>query len=68
MMSNSNEKYPQFRQVVHLYVPDVDSVFESAIQAGCEIIHKPVEQQGDPDKRGTFIDIAGNIWSIGTQK
>ena len=67
MLGDSSDKYPPIQIVIHVYVPDVDKTFEKAIEAGCEIIEKPKQQENDPDRRGTFKDFAGNMWSIGTQ-
>ena len=67
MLGDSSDKYPPAPLVMHVYVPDVDKIFEKAIEAGCEIVEKPKHQENDPDKRGTFRDFAGNMWSIGTQ-
>ncbi len=67
MISDSSDKYPPVPLVMHVYVPDVDKTFEKAIRDGCEIIERPKESEGDPDRRGTFKDFAGNIWSVGTQ-
>jgi len=67
MLGDSSDKYPPVSLVMHVYVPDVDKTFEKAIEAGCEIVEKPKQQEHDPDKRGTFRDFAGNMWSIGTQ-
>ena len=67
MIGDSSEKFPPVPLVIHVYVPDVDKTFDRAIKAGCEIIQKPRQQGNDPDKRGTFKDFAGNMWSIGTQ-
>jgi uncharacterized glyoxalase superfamily protein PhnB len=67
MLGDSSEKYPPVPIVMHVYVADVDKTFEKAIEAGCEIIEKPKQQENDPDRRGTFKDFAGNMWSIGTQ-
>lgn len=67
MLGDSSDKYPPVQIVIHVYVPDVDKTFEKAIEAGCEILEKPKQQENDPDRRGTFKDFAGNIWSIGTQ-
>lgn len=67
MLSDSTENYPAIRSVLHFYVPDVYKTFERAIQQGCKSIEEPNQKPGDPDVRGTFYDIAGNIWSIGTQ-
>lgn len=67
MLSNSTKEYPAMRLVMHVYVPNMDEIFEKAISAGCEIIDKPKTREGDPDKRGTFKDFAGNMWSVATQ-
>lgn len=68
MLGNSSDKYPPVALVMHVYVPDVDHTFERAIKAGCEVIEPPKVLDGDPDKRATFKDFAGNMWSVGTQK
>lgn len=67
MIGNSSEKYPPVTIVIHVYVSDVDQVFKKAVDAGCEIIEQPKEREGDPDRRATFKDFAGNMWSVGTQ-
>jgi uncharacterized glyoxalase superfamily protein PhnB len=67
MLGDSSDKYPPIQNVIHVYVPNVDKTFEKAIEAGCEIIERPKQQENDPDRRGTFNDFAGNMWSIGTQ-
>ena len=67
MLGDSSDKFPPIPLVMHVYVPNVDKTFERAIEAGCEIVEKPKEREGDPDRRATFKDFAGNIWSVGTQ-
>ena len=67
MVGDSSDKYPPVPMVMHVYVADADKTFEKAIEAGCEIIEKPKQQVNDPDRRGTFKDFAGNMWSVGTQ-
>ncbi len=67
MLGDSSDKFPPVQLVMHIYVPNVDETFEKAIKAGCEIIEKPKEREGDPDRRATFKDYAGNLWSVGTQ-
>ena len=54
--------------LLHVYVPDVDAVFEKAIKLGCTALETPREREGDPDRRGSFRDFAGNVWSVATQK
>lgn len=67
MLGDSSERYPPVPLVMHVYVPDVDETFERAIRAVCEIIERPKEREGDPDRRATFKDFAGNMWSDGAQ-
>ena len=67
MMGDSSDQFPPIKQLVHVYVSNVDEVFDRAIKAGCISIEPPTQRDGDPDKRGTFKDFAGNTWSIGTQ-
>ena len=67
MFGNSSDKYPPNKLLCHVYVQDVDKIFKKAIELGCEPIEKPNQQEGDPDRRGSFKDFAGNEWSIGTQ-
>lgn len=67
MLGDSSEKFPPITLVLHVYVPNVDETFEKAVKAGCEILEPPKEREGDPDRRATFKDFAGNIWSVGTQ-
>jgi len=66
MIGDSSSQFPPVPIVIHVYVPDVDKTFERAVEAGCEIVQKP-KQGNDPDRRATFKDFAGNIWSVGTQ-
>lgn len=67
MISDSTDKYPPVPLIMHVYVPNVDETFKKAIQVGCEIVEQPKQNDGDPDRRGTFKDFAGNMWSVGTQ-
>ncbi|MDT0647529.1 VOC family protein [Zunongwangia sp. F260] len=67
MFGNSSDKFPPNKLLTHIYVPNVDNVFQKAIDLGCEPLEKPKEREGDPDRRGSFRDFAGNVWSIGTQ-
>lgn len=67
MVGDSSDKFPPVSLVMHVYVPDVDATFNKAIEAGCESVEQPKERDQDPDRRATFNDFAGNMWSIGTQ-
>jgi PhnB protein len=68
MLGDASDRFPQVPVVIHVYVPNVDEVFKKAVEAGCEVVERPKESDGDPDRRGTFKDFAGNMWSIGTQR
>lgn len=67
MLASATEQYPPIEQLVHVYVSDVDAVFERAKNAQCAILADPAQRPNDPDKRGSFKDIAGNFWSVATQ-
>lgn len=67
MISDATDNYPPNTFIMHVYVPDVDKVFKKAIALGCKVYDEPQVKEGDPDKRGTFIDFAGNMWSVSTQ-
>lgn len=67
MMSDATDQYPANSYWMHVYVPDVAETFRKAIALGCGIIDQPLTKDNDPDKRGTFKDFAGNMWSVATQ-
>lgn len=52
---------------LHIYVEDVDAVYERAMQAGATSMMAPTDQEyGDRD--AAVIDVGGNHWYIGTHK
>jgi uncharacterized glyoxalase superfamily protein PhnB len=52
---------------LHLYVEDVDAVYERAMQAGATSLMAPTNQEyGDRD--AAVIDVGGNHWYIGTNQ
>ncbi|OLO26778.1 extradiol dioxygenase [Alkalihalophilus pseudofirmus] len=67
MIGDASEQFPPNTHLIHIYVPDVDAVFEKAMTLGCFCMELPNVRKGDPDRRGTFKDFAGNIWSVATQ-
>ena len=68
MIADSSEEYPANKFLMHVYVQNVDEVFNKAISLGCESVELPTQKEGDPDRRGSFKDFAGNTWAIGTQQ
>ncbi|MEQ8878377.1 MAG: VOC family protein [Cyclobacteriaceae bacterium] len=67
MFGNASAQFPPNQLLTHIYVSDVDKTFKKAIELGCELLEAPKEREGDPDRRASFRDFAGNVWSIGTQ-
>jgi len=51
---------------VHIYVPDVDATYRSALAAGAVSVQEPVKKQ-DEDKRGGVKDAGGTTWWIATK-
>jgi PhnB protein len=50
---------------VHVYVEDVDSVFDKALQAGANEVRAP-EDQFYGDRSGQFEDPFGHRWNVAT--
>jgi PhnB protein len=50
---------------LHVYVDDVDAVFDAALAAGATSL-RPVENQFYGDRTGQFEDPFGHRWSIAT--
>ncbi|MBL8000421.1 MAG: VOC family protein [Flavobacteriales bacterium] len=67
MLGQASERFPAVPIVMHVYVPDVDAAYAKAIELGCDAVEAPKQREGDPDRRASFKDYAGNWWSVGTQ-
>ena len=52
---------------LHLYVPDADRVYRTALEAGAESLQAPVDQPYG-DREASVRDIAGNHWYIATHQ
>ena len=67
---NMGGKSPQtlggFTGGIYLYVPDVDEVFQRAIDAGCKAA-MPVTDMFWGDRHGNFIDPYGHSWGVSTR-
>lgn len=68
MLGDSSSTYPPNTLMIHVYVLDVDDVFKRALTAGATEDQVPQQRPGDPDRRGSFKDFAGNTWAIATQR
>lgn len=52
---------------IMIYVEDVDSVYQRAIDAGATEV-KPLQDQFYGDRSGTLTDPFGHVWTIATHK
>ena len=52
---------------IHLYLEDVDAVFERAVAAGARALRQPADQFYG-DRSATLIDPFGHCWFIATRK
>ncbi len=66
MLGESAENWPAIVAHLHVYVPDVDAVYERAIKFGAESIQAPV-QKDDADKRCGVKDANGIHWWLTTR-
>ncbi len=66
MIADSAEGWPAMPAHVHVYVSDVDAVYQRALKAGAESVQEPVKKE-DADKRGGVKDAGGTTWWIGTK-
>jgi PhnB protein len=67
MISDANEMHPPMPSMLHLYVPNVDALYQRAVAAGGSSTMEPTDQfYGD---RGAAVkDPAGITWYIATHK
>jgi PhnB protein len=52
---------------IMIYVDDVDTIFNQAIEAGGEQV-KPLQDQFYGDRSGTLTDPFGHVWTVATHK
>jgi PhnB protein len=52
---------------LHIYVPDTDSAYRQALEAGAEPVTEP-EDKPYGERQATVKDPAGNLWFIATHK
>ena len=64
-MSEARGEFQPMPSAFHLYVPDVDSVYRRAIEAGGKSMGEPTDQPYGERSAGV-IDPGGNTWYIAT--
>jgi uncharacterized glyoxalase superfamily protein PhnB/catechol 2,3-dioxygenase-like lactoylglutathione lyase family enzyme len=67
MISSGTDRYPPRPLALHLYVEDVDSLYERAIKAGARSLEAPTDQFYG-DRRAGLEDGWGNYWWIATHR
>ncbi len=66
MIADSAEGWPPTCSYVHIYVRDVDAIYQRALQFGAISVQEPVKKE-DEDKRGGVKDMGGTTWWIATK-
>ena len=65
MMGEGGATFKTFLAMLHLYMDDVDAVYQRAIQAGGKSLREPTDQFYG-DRSGAVEDEFGNQWWIAT--
>jgi len=65
MISDSSERAKASSAMLHVYVPNVDAVYQKALKAGATSVMEPADMFYG-DRSGGVKDPAGNQWHIGT--
>ncbi|WP_413989993.1 VOC family protein [Labrys okinawensis] len=67
MLGGGARMEPSEGMHIHVYVRDVEAVYERALKAGGTSVQEPVRKRADDDRRAGVSDGCGNIWWIATQ-
>jgi uncharacterized glyoxalase superfamily protein PhnB len=67
MIADASDQHPPMSCMLHLYVPNVDAVYQRAVAAGGTSTMEPADQFYG-DRGGSVKDPAGNHWHIATHK
>jgi len=67
MMGEATAGWPAEPGHVHVYVPDVDATYASALAAGGVSVAQP-SRGDDPDRRCGVRDPGGNTWWFSTRE
>jgi PhnB protein len=65
MIADTSERAQATSDMLHLYVPNVDAVYQKALKAGGKSLMEPMDQFYG-DRSGSVTDPAGNRWYIAT--
>jgi len=67
MIGDASERAQPTQSMLHLYVPNIDAVYQRAVQAGGVSTMEPSDMFYG-DRTGCVKDPAGNTWYIATHK
>jgi uncharacterized glyoxalase superfamily protein PhnB len=67
MIGEENEMAKATTSTLYLYVPDVDSVYQRAVNAGGTVVMEPMDMFYG-DRSGGVKDPSGNTWYVATHK
>jgi uncharacterized glyoxalase superfamily protein PhnB len=67
MISDATDEHPPMTSMLHLYVPDVDVKYKSAMSAGGKSVMEPMDQFYG-DRSAGVTDPTGVMWYIATHK
>lgn len=65
MAAEAQENWPAMPMSIYLYIPDVDTTYDRAVNAGAESLMKPANQFYG-DRTAGIKDPLGNYWWLGT--
>lgn len=65
MMGESNEEFPPMPAMLHLYLENVDAVYQRALAAGATSLREPTDEFYG-DRAGGVQDAYGNQWWMAT--
>src|SRR5919108_5761550 len=65
MVAEASEESPPIPAMLHLYVEDVDAVYQRAVEAGAESVAEPADQVYG-DRMAGVKDAFGDRWWIAT--
>jgi PhnB protein len=66
-MIGGYETVEEMPTALHVYVPDADSVYQRALEAGASSLEEPIDQFYG-DREAGVRDPSGNVWWIATHK
>jgi PhnB protein len=67
MIADASDQHPPTQSTIHLYVPNVDAVYQRAVTAGGVSSMEPMDQFYG-DRTSSMKDPSGNTWYIATHK